>query len=92
MIAHYSIPGDGVWHDVNTLASLALGTACRLINIGVGDLYVETGQTVPASNAFGLPLTNIYQPYAVMEVPFGADTIWVRAEDKDGGILAVQEV
>ena len=81
------------WVSLNTLFSIAVGTAVRVINQGSYTIRVAESATEPTVNDFGyqlLPLTNDYPAYGVLDFDAGSAEIWVRATDNPAVIAAFE--
>lgn len=83
---------DSTWINVNTAASITVGTAMTIQNTGVTWLRLQESTTTPTTLTEGKLLTNLDKFSSEASIPAGSDTIWVLSTVEDRlGTIAVQE-
>jgi len=92
MAVVFEVAVSDSWVDINTVSTIAVGTAMELMNKGNYKVFITEDSSIPTEDEVGKLITSRGKNYSVANVLFGSDRIWCRCSSDNGVILAVQEV
>jgi len=92
MAVVYEVVVSDSWVDINTVTTIAVGTAVEVMNKGSYKVFITEDASIPTEDEVGKLITSRSKNYAVVNVLTGSDRIWCRCSSGNGVILAVQEV